>query len=224
MSITDAAAAILPIFALILLGAVFRRGGFPGDDFWRPAERVTYYVFFPALLITTLTGVDLGALDVGPMFGALLGGIAGAALLAIATAPLLRLDGPGFTSHFQGTIRTNTYIALSVAMTLRAEPGAAAAAVAIAAYVPTVNILSIIVLSRYGRERAPIGRALGLGLITNPLVLGGVQPGFVMRRLLSGFRRGRLCCAGGSAFAGSTGCPQGSSACRDGAHESELPS
>ena len=46
--------ALLPVFVLILLGYLFRRWHFPGGDFWPQAERFTYYVLFPAMLIFKL--------------------------------------------------------------------------------------------------------------------------------------------------------------------------
>ncbi|MDP6952905.1 MAG: AEC family transporter, partial [Alphaproteobacteria bacterium] len=51
---TPILAALLPIFALIALGAVLRRTGFPGDGFWYPLERLIYFLLFPALLVERL--------------------------------------------------------------------------------------------------------------------------------------------------------------------------
>ena len=46
--------ALGPIFALILLGLSLRWFGFPGDGFWPAAERFTYFILFPALLVHRL--------------------------------------------------------------------------------------------------------------------------------------------------------------------------
>lgn len=52
--------AILPIFLLILTGFMLRRPEFPSAGFWPQAERLTYYVLFPALLIDKLTSMYAG--------------------------------------------------------------------------------------------------------------------------------------------------------------------
>ena len=52
--------AILPIFLLILTGFILRRAEFPNAGFWPQAERLTYYVLFPALLIDKLTSIHAG--------------------------------------------------------------------------------------------------------------------------------------------------------------------
>ena len=44
------ALALLPDFALILLGAGLRRVLHLGDHFWSGLEKLVYYVLFPALL------------------------------------------------------------------------------------------------------------------------------------------------------------------------------
>ncbi len=46
--------ALAPIFVLILLGHLARRLRFVPDGFWPPAEKLTYYVFFPALIVDNL--------------------------------------------------------------------------------------------------------------------------------------------------------------------------
>ena len=53
--------ALLPVFILIMLGHVFRRIDFPGGDFWPQAERFTYYVLFPAMLVFKLGQARLPA-------------------------------------------------------------------------------------------------------------------------------------------------------------------
>ena len=46
--------ALAPIFGLIVLGYAMRQGRFVPLEFWPAAEKVTYYVFFPALLVHSL--------------------------------------------------------------------------------------------------------------------------------------------------------------------------
>lgn len=53
--------ALVPVFALIVMGHLFRRWNFPGDGFWLQAERFTYYVLFPAMLVYKLGQARLPA-------------------------------------------------------------------------------------------------------------------------------------------------------------------
>ena len=59
--------ALAPVALVIALGWGLRRARFPGDAFWAPAERLTYYVLFPALLVNNLAGAPLATLPVAPM-------------------------------------------------------------------------------------------------------------------------------------------------------------
>ena len=66
MSVGAIAAALVPIAALLALGAVLRRlRGFSSPDFWSGAERLAYFVLLPMLLFTSIATVDLGGVPVG---------------------------------------------------------------------------------------------------------------------------------------------------------------
>ena len=56
-----AAAALLPVFALILVGWGLRHIGQPGANAWFGIEWLVYWLLFPALLFTTTAGADLPA-------------------------------------------------------------------------------------------------------------------------------------------------------------------
>lgn len=163
---------ILPVFLLIFLGWALRRRAFPGEGFWAPAERLTYFLLFPVLLATTLARADFSELAVLPMAAAIVAAIlvmTGALLLA---RPWLGLDGPGFTSLFQGAVRMNTYIGLAVTFGVAGEAGLAAAAVAVAAIVPLVNLLCVSMLARHGTAAQPTLGGVARQVATNPLILG----------------------------------------------------
>jgi predicted permease len=170
---------ILPVFLLIFIGQVCRRRAFPGDGFWAPAERLTYFLLFPALLVITLAEADFSHLTVLP---AALGTAAAMLVmtgLALAVRPWLKIDGPGFTSFYQGVVRLNTYIGLSVAFGLWGEAGLAASAVVLGAIVPLVNVTSIFVLARYGTAAQPTVAGILRQIATNPLILACLVGGIL---------------------------------------------
>ncbi|MBT4769471.1 MAG: AEC family transporter [Rhodospirillaceae bacterium] len=162
--------ALAPVFALILLGHLMHRGRFPSVAFWEAADRLTFYVLFPALIIHTLGRADLSDMAVGGMAAALaLPVLANAGFLSLLR-PRLGLDGPAYTSVFQGAIRPNTFVGLASAEALFGHAGLTLAAVAVVALIPLVNVLSALSLARHARDKT--SRLMQIRLIAlNPLIL-----------------------------------------------------
>lgn len=184
---------ILPIFGLILLGFVLYRIDFPGVGFWPLSERLTYYVLFPAMLVSGLSGRQFDSSSMGLVL-TLVGAVCLVGAFLVFTRTLFRLDGPVFTSVFQGAIRPNTYVGLSAAAGLLGPDWMALSAVALLTLIPLVNVLCVLVLSRHGKHGGGLGR-VGLELVKNPLILScavgmllsalNVQPPGVVQDLLS---------------------------------------
>ncbi|MGE5545784.1 MAG: AEC family transporter [Solirubrobacterales bacterium] len=167
-------AALAPIFLLILLGWGVRATAFVPDAFWAPAEKLTYFVLFPALLVANLAEARLEGLPVAGMAAAQAGGILAMALaVALLRNPAgRRLDGASYSSLFQGAIRPNTYVGLAAAAGLWGAQGVTLTAICVALVVPLVNVLSVIALARWA---APAGSPPGwrptmLALAKNPLI------------------------------------------------------
>src|SRR4030088_1258862 len=139
---------LVPGFLLIVLGFVLKRSLMRLETQWHGLERLTYYVLFPALLIQTLVKADLSSVPVAGVGGALLLSALAKALLWLGIRPLLSrlgIDGPAFTSIFQGATRWQTYVALAVSGNLHGEIGLALASVAMVAIIPLVNVFSVAV-------------------------------------------------------------------------------
>ena len=164
---------VLPVFLLMLGGAVLRHRGFVSEAFWPSLERLAYYVLLPALIIATLAQSDLTRLAAGGIAVAVLGALAVITILLLVLRRVLPVDGPGFTSMVQGALRMNTYMALAIVGRVHGEAGLAAAAITMAVLMPTVNAISVAVLVRYGRGN---GGTAGLVLlirqvVSNPLIM-----------------------------------------------------
>ncbi|HSW63536.1 MAG TPA: AEC family transporter [Dissulfurispiraceae bacterium] len=165
---------LLPIFALIAGGFLLRAAFIRSETLWRLVEKSAYYVLFPSLLIVTLSRLRFDAGTLAPLLA-----ITTAALLIVAAFLLvfrLRLpfDGPAFSSVFQGAIRYNTYVGLSAASAVYGEPGIALMALLAAAMIPTVNILSVYVLSRFASQNGFSWQTVTGGLVKNPLILSAL--------------------------------------------------
>jgi predicted permease len=169
-------AALAPILGLIVLGHQARSRHWVADAFWPGAERLTYYLFFPPLLFSSMANAKLDGLPVGRL--ALLHGgslLALAGLVVLASPwlirPWSRLDGPGFTSLFQCILRPNSYVALGVAAGVWGAEGIALIALCLAVVVPLVNLLCVLVMLRWARQDRFRWRAAVLPVVTNPLIL-----------------------------------------------------
>ena len=165
--------ALLPVFLLIVLGFVLKRSLMRLDTQWHGLERLTYYVLFPMLLIQTLVKADLSSVPVAGVGGALLLSALAMSLLCLALRPLLSrfaIDGPAFTSIFQGATRWQTYVALAVSGNLFGHTGLALASVAMVAIIPLVNVLSVWVLAQYASPEKQSIRAIVMTVVKNPLI------------------------------------------------------
>lgn len=164
---------LAPVFAVIVLGYALRRRAAVPESFWPAAEQLTFYLFFPALLLTNTAQADFAALALGSMILAVVGGVVIVLALAIVGARLLKLDGPTTSSLIQGAIRPNVYLATATAAALAGEAGLIAVSLCIAVIVPLVNVISVIALIRCAAAggKAPGFAPLALSIARNPLIL-----------------------------------------------------
>jgi predicted permease len=166
--------ALIPIFGLIVLGQGLYKVHFPGDAFWPLAARLTYFVFFPALLTRTVANAPLNDSNLLKLSVTVVGAVLLVAGGALLLRPVLGLDGPGFSSLFQGSVRHNTYVGLATSAVLLGERGLALAAVALVTLTPLVNVLSVTVLAWFAAgERPTPGRVLR-AVVSNPLIIACV--------------------------------------------------
>lgn len=168
------ATAVFPVFLLILLGFVLRRRGWLADAFWEPAERLCYFVLLPALLVGSLARADFAAVPAAAVAGAVALAILVMTALLLAVQLATRGDGPAFTAVLQTSIRPNTYIGLSIPFALYGEQGLAIAALIVAVVVPTVNLVSVAALVRYGGSYAGRNPRLLRAVVLNPLILASL--------------------------------------------------
>src|SRR3954452_16155969 len=93
---------LLPVFLLIATGYMSRVGGLIEANAWAGVERLTYFVFFPAVIIQTLARADLSSVPLLGVGGALISAILLYSLALLLMRPLLArgldVDGPSFTS------------------------------------------------------------------------------------------------------------------------------
>lgn len=169
LSIADA---LTPIFLLIMLGYGLKRLRFPGEGFWSGAEKLTYYVFFPCLLINKLSKTPLTATDTLIGCAILVGGMVLLGSITIIVQRFSPMNGRAFSSCYQGSIRFNSYMGFAVAAALYQESSLATVAMFAMAMVPAANILCVLVLQHYAADQPASIAQTVRSLLTNPLIAG----------------------------------------------------
>ncbi len=165
---TDLLLALWPLFALIIGGFLLRRIGFPSETFWPGAERINYFLLFPALLFGNLASAPLDNPALPSLAAAVLIGL-GIAWCGLLLARRLRhWPAARFGAFAQGVLRFNTYLGLAVVGSLFGKPGLTLAALMLALMVPAVNVMSVWALTA---ERGVSLRSLALPILKNPLIL-----------------------------------------------------
>lgn len=160
--------ALWPLFALIVGGYVLRLKGFPGDAFWPAAERLNYFILFPALLFSSLATAPLDNPALPRLALAVLLGLGIAWVALLVTKRVLGWPAARFGAITQGVLRFNTYLGLAAIGSLFGKEGLAIAALMLALMVPTVNLLSVWSLTA---ERGVSFKGLLLPIAKNPLIL-----------------------------------------------------
>ena len=200
---TAAFESLLPIFILIALGFLLRWREIVPDDMWRGIEILSYWVFFPALLLETLVRADLRALPLtGILFtmAAVFLTMAGALLLARRTIMrTLDINGAAFSSVFQSVVRWNSFLALPVLAKLYGDAGVAMVAVVMGLLVPMANFASVYVVAQNAAAsrlsvpetlrivfRNPFIWATAMGLIINIAGIPIYEPLMTTLTLLGG--------------------------------------
>lgn len=167
----DLLLALWPLFAMIVAGYWLRSREFPSEAFWPGAERLNYFILFPALLFSSLAKAPLNNPALPRLALAVLLGL-GIAWVALLLVRRLRGWPAGrFGAFSQGILRFNTYLGLAAVGSLFGQPGLTLAALMLALMVPTVNVLSVWSLTA---ERGVSARSLLLPIVKNPLILACV--------------------------------------------------
>ena len=161
---------LLPVFLIIICRYGLKKSKFPGDQFWPSAERLVYYILFPALLFSSSAGASWEFYSVASMVWAILATMFIMSGLLLILRPRLTKKDAAFTSVFQGSIRFTSYIGLAAAFSLFGKEGLYLAAILITVLIPLVNILSIMVLVRYGGQKGG-WYWIFTTVIKNPLII-----------------------------------------------------
>ncbi|MDP1900922.1 MAG: AEC family transporter [Rubrivivax sp.] len=169
---------LLPDFALIVAGHLICRHTALGRPVWDGAERLVYFVLFPALLFHSIVRNPLALASVLPLAGSGLALVSAGVLAAYALRSWPGVDPRLHASGAQVAFRFNSYVALALAERLAGAPGVAAMALLMSVCVPLCNVAAVWPLARHGGQnylrelrRNPLIIATASGLACNALGL-----------------------------------------------------
>ncbi len=160
---------LLPDFVLILLGWLICRCTALKRPAWEAAERLVYYLLFPALLFLSIVRNPISPASALPLVGSGLAVLLVGIALALSLGRWKYADPRLHASGAQVAYRFNSYVALALAERLAGGQGLAWIALIMATTVPVANVAAVWPLARQG------GQGLGKELIRNPLILATVS-------------------------------------------------
>lgn len=161
---------LIPIFSLIMIGYLFKKISFPSNEFWPMADKLTYYVLMPALLIITLSKAKLESSDINLIIVSILA-IFSTMILLMIFNKISPTQNSSFTSIVQGGIRFNTYVFLALSASIFGDSGLAMAAVIITFAIPILNIFCITIFALYSQNSKINFLYLLNSILRNPLII-----------------------------------------------------
>lgn len=169
---------LLPICILISVGYAFKYLKFPSTDFWPMADKFTYYVLMPSLLIYKLSIAKIDLANTINLVATTLSSIFFILIILVLLNLLLHFENKAFTSIVQGGIRFNTYVFLAFVDTAYGDKGLILAAIVMAFAIPFINVLCISIFALYTRNGKFSILSFFKTIIKNPLIgaciIGGV--------------------------------------------------
>lgn len=166
--------ALFPLIALIVMGYIVKRTVFVEDSFWKNAEKINYYVFFPVMLFSNLAEADIKLNAIQNVIAT----ISIVFILALIALYILKAVYKTRTQQFgvyvQSNLRFNSYIGLAVVASLFHQQGMTVFAILLVLGIPIVNVFSVLALTNSGQMN-PL--QVGISLLKNPLILGALIGG-----------------------------------------------
>ncbi|WP_063311819.1 AEC family transporter [Pseudovibrio sp. Ad26] len=179
----SALSAIISVLLLTATGWFLRHRNLIPRERWSGMEDLAYWVLFPAIILINVGTSDFSAMPVMEITLSVLGTFSLLAILCLVLQPFLKqkfaIEGPRFTSIFQGVVRWNGFVAMAIAANSFGEEGVALVAVIMAIMIPAANLLCVIVLSIYAGGSVPSPKTLAKELIKNPFIISVAAGGLI---------------------------------------------
>ena len=135
------------------------------------ADKLTYYILMPALLIYELSNASLNSKDSFSFVIAALLAIFFTMIILIIINKIKPTNASSFTSVIQGGIRFNTYVFLALSEAIFGKEGLVLSAIILTFAIPFINILCITIFALYSDNKQLNMFYLIKSILTNPLII-----------------------------------------------------
>ncbi|WP_219702548.1 AEC family transporter [Marinomonas lutimaris] len=169
---------VLPVFLLLMAGAVCQRWRFPMEGFWSGVDKLSYWVLFPALLFSKTSQIDFSNPMLPKYAFILLFALLVTAVFVFISTWLMKVVAPTASSMLQAGVRFNTFVMLALAGSLYGNDGLVLAALGASVLIPSVNVFLVVSMTlMHGPSSVDsssansLSRLLSGALIRNPLIV-----------------------------------------------------
>jgi len=180
---------LFPVFALLLFGHLLKRVGLTHDTFLKTADKLIYYIFFPALLFWKIGAAASDQSGDPGLYKAVVCAVIGVYVLSSLYIKVFRVPAFQAGSFSQSCYRFNTYIGMAVILNALGEEGARQFSILIGLIIPIINVLAVSILSWYSEKKESLPQRVRLtarALISNPLIIACLA-GIVYWKWIGGF-------------------------------------
>jgi len=180
---------LFPVFALIVSGNLMKRFGLTNEIFLKTADRLTYFIFFPALLFLKIGSASSAVFSNSGLYTAVIATVITVYVLSTLFIKLGRVAASQAGSFSQGCYRFNTYIGVAIVVNAFDETGVQYFMVLLGLIIPIINVLSVATLTWFSEEKVRPARRLvqtARAIATNPLILSCLG-GMAYAHLAGGF-------------------------------------
>lgn len=159
---------LFPLIGLILSGYVLKRKKLVVDGFWLGAEKLNYYILFPAMLFGNLAQAKIELEMINTIILVLLSVLLLSCSSLYVIRKIYQIRPSRFGVYMQSNIRFNTYMGLAIVAALFHQQGMTMLAIILAISIPIVNVISVLALTQ---QEAMNIRQISLSLLKNPLIM-----------------------------------------------------
>ena len=165
---------LFPVFALLFFGQLLKRCGLTHDVFLKTADKLIYYIFFPALLFWKIGVTAADRIGDPGLYKATVCAVVSIYILSSLYIKIFRVPSFQAGSFSQSCYRFNTYIGMAVVLNALGEEGTRYFSILIGLIIPIINIFAVTTLSWHAEKKAALTQRTLLtvkALISNPLII-----------------------------------------------------
>lgn len=165
---------LFPVFALLFFGHLLKRFGFTHAVFLKTADKLIYFIFFPAMLFWKIGATASERIGDAGLYKAAVCAVASVYILSSLYIKIFKVPAYQAGSFSQSCYRFNTYIGMAVVINALGEDGIRYFGILIGLIIPIINIFAVTTLSWYAEKKVALLQRVLLtvkALVSNPLII-----------------------------------------------------